>query len=115
MVARAKNVLSLRVPDGEGKISAQMLDALGAPGRVGTQNQIGIGGDAAASTCWPSLLVSFACSSSRQSIRASAVIQSCPSRLAGWRSICDSRVVRSMVWPKPIEPCDQVSRAVRPQ
>ena len=55
MVARAEKEFSLRVPDGEGEIPAQMLHALGAPCRVGTQNQVGIGGVRPASLP-PSLL-----------------------------------------------------------
>ena len=51
MVARAKKQLSLRVPDGKGKIAAQVLHAIGAPRRVGTQNQIGISGVGHVRTC----------------------------------------------------------------
>src|ERR1700678_4551003 len=56
-----------------------------------------------------------AISSSRQSMRASAVIQYWPARLEGCCSFCDSREVRSRVWPNPADVPIQVSCASGPQ
>ena len=38
MVARTKETLFLTVPDGEGKVPQQMLDAILAPYQIGAQN-----------------------------------------------------------------------------
>ena len=43
VVARAEELLAPPVPDGEGKVAYQVIEALGAPGFVGVKNEFNIG------------------------------------------------------------------------
>ena len=103
VVARAKEALPRPVPDGEGEVAQQMLDAILAPGLVGAQDQLDIGGVRERDFRDPGLGVG-ASSSRRASTRASATIQTWPSRVKGCRSCSDSSVVLSRVWPNPTLP-----------
>ena len=102
----------MAVPDCKREIPSQMMDALRAPRRISMKNQFGVRSNAATAS---SRLLNFLRSSSRLSSRASAVIQSCPSRLAGCCSFSDSRVVRSAAFPNPIAPSNHVSLQSGPQ